>query len=74
MVKKVIVRLVFLLLISLIIPTAAYAYLDPGTGSMLVQAIIAMIAAVGVSYGVFKGKIKELFNRFFRRQRSDDEG
>jgi len=36
----------------------AHAYLDPGTGSMLIQGIIGAIAAVGVALKLYWHKIK----------------
>ena len=39
------------LLIMLTLP--AYAYLDPGTGSMLLQVILGGIAAIGVALKLF---------------------
>ena len=30
-------------------PTLAFAYIDPGTGSALIQGLIAAIAAIGVT-------------------------
>jgi hypothetical protein len=36
----------------------AYAYLDPGTGSMLIQGIIGAVAAVGVALKLYWHKIK----------------
>jgi len=36
----------------------AYAYLDPGTGSMLLQVILGGIAAVGVALKLFWHKIR----------------
>ena len=36
----------------------AYAYLDPGTGSMLIQGILGAIAAVGVALKLYWHKIK----------------
>lgn len=41
----------------------AQAYLDPGTGSMVIQAVLAAIAAVGVSAGIFWRRIKGFFHR-----------
>ena len=40
----------------------AHAYLDPGTGSMLIQGIIGAIAAVGVTLKLYWHKIKLLFS------------
>ena len=36
----------------------AYAYLDPGTGSMLIQSIIGAVAAVGITLKIYWHKIK----------------
>jgi hypothetical protein len=49
----------------------AHAYLDPGTGSMLLQVILGGIAAVGVALKMFWHRIVA----FFRPgSRSDDAG
>jgi len=37
---------------------SAFAYLDPGTGSMLLQVILGGIAAVGVALKLFWHKIR----------------
>jgi len=39
----------------------AYAYIDPGTGSMIVQAIAASVLAAGAMVGVFWQAIKNFF-------------
>ena len=38
-----------------------HAYLDPGTGSILLQGLIAAVAAVTVAGRIYWGKIKSLF-------------
>ena len=43
----------------------AYAYLDPGTGSMLVQAVIAAVAAISVSIGIFRRRLRLFLDRIF---------
>ncbi|MBW1954198.1 MAG: hypothetical protein JRI76_06450 [Deltaproteobacteria bacterium] len=50
----------------------AEAYLDPGTGSMLVQGLLAAIAAAGVSLGVFWKRIKAFFRGSSRRKTEDN--
>jgi hypothetical protein len=40
----------------------ASAYLDPATGSMILQGILAGIAAVGVSIGIFWRRLKLIFS------------
>ena len=43
------------------IASPAYAYLDPGTGSMLVSAVIGVAAAVGLALKMFWYRIVGLF-------------
>jgi len=52
---------------SLVVPFNAAAYLDPGTGSFIIQVIIAGAATVAISIKVFWRKIKEFFLRLFKR-------
>lgn len=44
------------------LPTVAYAYLDPGTGSMLLQALIAAIVGGAIAIRAYWGKIKHLLS------------
>ncbi len=48
-------------------PTCAYAYLDPGTGSVLLQSIIAGIAGSLFAIRTYWTRIV----RFFRAERSE---
>lgn len=52
--------------------TPAHAYLDPGTGSMLVQGLLAAVAAVSVSMGLFWRRIRLFLGRLFGG--GDNEG
>ena len=46
----------------------AFAYLDPGTGSIILQALLGAIAA-GASYCAFYwNKVKNLFKKFFKKK------
>ena len=45
------------------------AYLDPGTGSMILQAIVASIAGAAVAIASYRQKIAA----FFRRRSQDSE-
>ena len=47
-----------------------YAYIDPGTGSMIVQAVIAAIVAVSVYAGIFRRRLRSFFGRIFGRKNS----
>ena len=46
-----------------------YAYLDPGTGSIIIQAILGFIAAAGATITVYWKKFKEFFKRYLNRKR-----
>ena len=44
-----------------VFPAAAFAYIDPGTGSFLVQGILAAVVGVGVALKMFWHRIVTLF-------------
>ena len=50
----------------------AFAYLDPGTGSIILQSILGAIAA-GVAWGgMYWQKIKNFFNKKNRKKDKND--
>ena len=62
--KKNIFKLFLTFLIfELFVPQKAFAYLDPGTGSLVVQLIIATLAGIGCTLAVWKEKIISLFKK-----------
>lgn len=54
---------VLLMLAFLIIPTPSYAYLDPGTGSMILQALAAGVVAVAIFWRNLVRSIKTFFGK-----------
>lgn len=48
----------FTIILMLLICTDAVAYLDPGTGSMMLQVILGGIAAVGVAIKLYWHKLR----------------
>lgn len=54
-------------------PTPALAYLDPGTGSIILQGMLAAFVAVGVYFRVVRTYIANLFSRKPAPQASDAE-
>ena len=63
--KKILITFVFF---YSILSTNAFAYLDPGTGSIILQAILGAIAA-GFSYCVFYwNKAKIFFKKIFKKK------
>ena len=49
----------------------ASAYIDPGTGSMMVQALIATVAGVALIVRTYWGKLREIARSIFHRETSD---
>ena len=60
-----------LILLSLAMPVSAFAYLDPGTGSMLLQVILGGIAAVAVAIKLFWYRILAMLGI---KKKADDAG
>ena len=57
------IRTLLLVVVGVGFATPAYAYLDPGTGSILLQGILGSIAAASVAVGAFWTRIKLFFHR-----------
>ena len=55
--------LVSLAALTLIAPAPAYGYLDPGTGSLIVQVAIAAVIGIGTALKLYWGKVKTVFSR-----------
>lgn len=49
--------------LSLLVVAPAAAYLDPGTGSVIFQAVIAGAMAASIGVKVFWGRIRQRFSR-----------
>jgi hypothetical protein len=58
--------------ILLLMFSDAVAYLDPGTGSMLLQVILGGIAAVGVAIKLYWHKLRAAFG-MAKKPDSEDE-
>jgi uncharacterized membrane protein len=55
---------------SLFFFTPAFAYLDPGTGSIILQAILAFLAASIATISFYWQKFKLLFIKIFKKDTS----
>ena len=51
----------FFIATILLINKDAHAYLDPGTGSLILQSIIGALAAAGAFISIFWSKLKNFF-------------
>lgn len=49
-------------LLALMLPVSAYAYVDPGTGSVLTTAILGLFAAVAYTFRKYMYRIKDMFS------------
>ena len=57
--KRILIINIFIILIG----NKAYAYIDPGSGSIIIQAILGAIAAVGTTASIYWSKIKKFFTK-----------
>lgn len=51
----------------LIFAPDAFAYLDPGTGSLIVQSVVAAVAAAGFAIRLYWRRIRAWFSRSEKR-------
>ena len=65
----------FILAVSYVIifPNYAYAYLDPGTGSIILQAIIGFLAASVTAISIYWSKFKSLISKIFIRKEKEKD-
>tara|TARA_Y100000590_G_scaffold453712_1_gene599258 strand:- start:2616 stop:2831 length:216 start_codon:yes stop_codon:yes gene_type:complete len=65
--KKYLLYLV--IIISFLFTTSANAYLDPGTGSIILQAILGFIAASIATISFYWSKLKLFFTKLFKKNK-----
>jgi len=63
----------FLIFVVIAFPACAHAYLDPGTGSIILQGLIAAIAAGLVVIKTYWYKIKKFFGKKDAKTLEDEE-
>lgn len=59
----------FVIFIWIFFPLNAYAYIDPGTGSLILQALIAG----GITAMIFIRNLRDKVISFFRRNKKEKE-
>ena len=60
-------RILYFLTLIIFFPINAYAYLDPGTGGLIIQALIASLVGVGVFFKNIKNKFLRLFKKKIKK-------
>jgi len=61
--------LYLVIIISFLFTTSANAYLDPGTGSIILQAILGFIAASIATISFYWSKLKLFFTKLFKKNK-----
>ena len=61
--KRLLCRKVLVACVLLACWAPAYAYIDPGTGSALIQGLIAAIAAIGVTLRLYWHRVLGVFRK-----------
>lgn len=64
-------KLIAVVIVLLLVSSPAYAYLDPGTGSMLVQGALAALAVASAAVAASWTRIRQIFSG--RRRPADPE-
>ena len=59
-------------LLGIAITSPAYGYIDPGTGSLIIQGVIGAIAAIGVTLKLYWHKLKLFFSRREEKTETDE--
>jgi len=66
-------RVRLLLALSLLLaPSVAYAYLDPGTGSYVLQLLLGTVLGGLFALGLFWRRVIAFIRHLFKRRSSDD--
>lgn len=68
--KAIVIIFIVILIFSI---QNAYAYIDPGTGSYILQVVIAGLLGALLSLKIFWKKIGSFFSHIFTRDNGSDE-
>ncbi len=71
-----ILGMLFISFFLMVFPGSAFAYLDPGTVSYFIQALVAILAGVGYATKLFWSQIKRFFASIFggKKNNGDSSG
>ena len=64
--------LILVLIINIFFISSAYAYLDPGTGSYILQLVVGLFFGFLFLLKTFWLKIKLFFTNLFKRRKNED--
>lgn len=67
------VKILIYLLCLIAMPSKAFAYLDPGTGSIILQAILGFIAASIATISIYWTKFKTIIYKIFNKKKYEKD-
>jgi len=53
-------------LLGTLVSSEAYAYIDPGSGSLIIQMLIGALVGVGITIKIYWNRLKFKFNEKFK--------
>lgn len=62
-----------LLIVGTILDFDAFAYIDPGSGSMLLQLLLGGIAGIGILVKLYWGRAKDRWKSFGKKRTKTDQ-
>ena len=69
--RSILLKTLLFLFCNFLFISKSYAYIDPGTGSIILQAIIAFFAGLitycSIYWAKLKNKIKNIFQKFKKK-------
>jgi len=72
-IKSAVLIVVSLVVIELASPPGVYAYIDPGSGSYVVQVVLATILGGLFAVKIYWNKIKEFIGKLFPKKSKKNE-
>lgn len=70
---KIMIGIFWALSLIIIFPCFAYAYLDPGTGSYILQILIAVFFGTLFALKRYWHQVKSLLSNLFKRNKTGDK-
>lgn len=66
------VKIILIFFSFIFFPLYIYAYIDPGTGSYIIQLAIAAFVGISFAVKIFWKKIKNFFSSIFSKKKNTD--
>ncbi len=71
--KRLVELCFFILFLQLVLPSSAHAYLDPGSGSLILQMLIAFIVGSIFMVKLYWGRIRTFFANMSSKDIGEDD-